>query len=99
MFFLLALPTDSRIHLVAKIFELLFHPELRKPDLPPARVSLKLVLSIGIGIWGLILIVMLILDRYHPSVSLLGTDAMYVPLAAIGLGFAGLGWVKFRGWY
>lgn len=69
---------------------LLLHPERRRPDPPPLRVDLKVVLLAGMALWAVALVVCAVLLM----TGTLGPRAVATCAAGLVLGLAGLWWEK-----
>ncbi|MFC8923283.1 DUF2530 domain-containing protein [Cellulosimicrobium sp. NPDC057127] len=69
---------------------LLLHPERRRPDPPPLRVDLKVVLLAGMALWVVALLVCAVLLM----TGALGPRAVATCAAGLVLGLAGLWWEK-----
>jgi hypothetical protein len=69
---------------------LLLHPERRRPDPPPLRVDLRVVLLAGMAMWAVALVVCVVLL----VTGAIGPRAVATCGVGLVLGVAGLGWEK-----
>ncbi len=67
---------------------LLLHPERRRPDPPPLRVDLRVVLLAGMALWAVALVVCAVLL----VTGTLGPRPVTTCAAGLVLGVAGLWW-------